>query len=111
MRSQVLSMIRRSRRSSQLDALIFSWPTLALLCACHGASAQSSAPEPVSLGAWHATAYEVDLQPSREGASVKFHSGVDWPNLILRGPAAGSASNTLLLPVSNTSEQVAEVFF
>jgi hypothetical protein len=104
-------MIRRSRRSSQLDALIFSWPTLALLCACHGASAQSSAPEPVSLGAWHATAYEVDLQPSREGASVKFHSGVDWPNLILRGPAAGSASNTLLLPVSNTSEQVAEVFF
>jgi hypothetical protein len=98
-------------RSSPFDALILACAALGLLAACSSAGAQSPGSEPASLGAWHATSYEADLLPSQAGASIRFHSGVDWPNLILRGPAAGSASNTLLLPVSNTSEQVAEVFF
>jgi hypothetical protein len=106
-----LSAIERSRRSPQFGALIFSMTALALLLRCSAAAADVAPSEPISLGAWHATPYQVDVQPSHDGATVKFHAGVDWPNLILRGPAAGSSSNTLLLPVINTSELVAEVFF
>jgi hypothetical protein len=85
------------------------WPVTALilfsLCLLCAAKAQGQ-----ELGVWRASTYEVDLQSTAEGASLRFHGGIDWPNVTFSAKPAGTTANTLVVPLSNQSEQVAEVF-
>ncbi len=85
------------------------WPLAACLLLSLYLPAASRA-QTEALGAWHAQSYEVDLQPTTEGASLRFHGGIDWPNVIFSTHPAGVTANTLVVPLTNQSEQVAEVF-
>lgn len=62
------------------------------------------------LGAWTLSAYQADASPAADGINVDFHGGIDWPNLMLSREPPGTPENTLVVPVTNLSDAVEEVF-